>query len=175
MQIREFGRVHGTTLVCETIPALERLPFVPKNPVFFGWNVKWNGSTRWKFSGIKGIPSKVFLFFRFNRNDRDKLYQSHSCHSLTHGRRLCEPGTSRPSLPSSIGRYSIVFWPVFNGRNKLFRFVPKNPTRKFHANGKRSIPALLSALSPDFFLLLVCASRWNYLRVSKHSVDRVFL
>ena len=54
------------------------------------------------------MPSKVFLFFRFNRNDRDKLYhlqKSHLCHSLTHGRRLCEPGTSRPSLPSSLGSF----------------------------------------------------------------------
>ena len=76
-----------------------------KTILFSRWNVKLNGSTRWKFSGIEGMPPS---FFHFNQNDRDKLYhlqKSHSCHSLTHGRRLCEPGTSRPSLPSSTGSF----------------------------------------------------------------------
>ena len=92
-----------------------------------------------------GMPSKVFLFFRFNRNDWDKLYhlqKSHLCHSLTHGRQLCEPGTSHPSLLSSTGSF------FTNGTASYFDpFLPeeincstcsKNPTQKFHANGQRS-------------------------------------
>ena len=40
---------------------------------FCGWNVKWNGSTRWKFSETEGMASKVFLFFRFKRKAKIPL------------------------------------------------------------------------------------------------------
>ena len=94
-----------------------------------------------KRNTFKGIPP----FFPFSQNDQDKLYhlqKSHSCHSLTHGQQLCEPGTSRPSLLSSIGSF------LTNGTASYFdpflteeinrSICPQNPTRKFHANGKRS-------------------------------------
>ena len=125
----------------------------------FGWNVKWNGSTRWKFSGIEGMPSKVFLFFRFNRNDRDKLYhlqKSYLCHSLTHCRWLCEPWhLSRPSLPSSTGSFltngtTASYFDPFLPEEINCSICPKNLTRKFHANGKRSrckyVPQLFASI-----------------------------
>ena len=46
-----------------------RFPFVWKNRLF-RWEIKWNGPFHWKFFGKKGIPSEVFLFSRFSRNDR---------------------------------------------------------------------------------------------------------
>ena len=48
---------------------LERFPFVWKNRLF-RWEIKWNGPFHWNFFGKKGIPSEVFLFSRFSRNDR---------------------------------------------------------------------------------------------------------
>ena len=51
-----------------------------------------------KIFRIEGMPSKVFLFFHFNGNDQDHLQKSHSCHSLTHGRRFVNLGTSCPRL-----------------------------------------------------------------------------
>ena len=50
-------------------PDKERFPFVWKNRLF-RWEIKWNGPFHWKFFGKKGIPSEVFLFSRFSRNDR---------------------------------------------------------------------------------------------------------
>ena len=80
------------------------LPFVSKKR-FLGWNVKWNGSTRWKFPGIEGMPLKVFLFFGFNWNDRDKLYhwqKSHPCHSLVAPcKRIGNPESSKVLLLES--------------------------------------------------------------------------
>ena len=51
----------------------ERLPFVWKNRLF-QWENKWNGSFQRKFSGKKVIPSKVLLFSRFDRFNRNFLY-----------------------------------------------------------------------------------------------------
>ena len=51
----------------------ERLPFVWKTRKFRG-EFKWNGSSRWKFSGKKVIPFEVLPFSRFYRNDRNFLY-----------------------------------------------------------------------------------------------------
>ena len=48
----------------------ERLPFVWKTRKFRG-EFKWNGSSRWKFSGKKVIPFEVLPFYR---NDRNFLY-----------------------------------------------------------------------------------------------------
>lgn len=45
-----------------------------KKLCFFERNVKWNGSTRWKFSGTQGIHSGVFLFYHSYRNDRNQPY-----------------------------------------------------------------------------------------------------
>ena len=52
---------------------LERLPFVRKTRKFRG-EFKWNGSSRWKFSGKKVMPFEVFPFSRFYWNDRNLLY-----------------------------------------------------------------------------------------------------
>ena len=51
----------------------ERLPFVWKTRKFRG-EFKWNGSSRWKFSGKKVIPFEVLPFSRSYRNDRNFLY-----------------------------------------------------------------------------------------------------
>ena len=40
----------------------------------FQWENKWNGSFQRKFSGKKVIPSKVLLFSRFDRFDRNFPY-----------------------------------------------------------------------------------------------------
>ena len=40
----------------------------------FREELKWNGSSRWKFSGKKVIPFEVLPFSRFYRNDRNFLY-----------------------------------------------------------------------------------------------------
>ena len=61
------GRPDG--LVNGLPDGLERFPFVWKNRLF-RWEIKWNGPFHWKFFGKKGIPSEVFLFSRFSRNDR---------------------------------------------------------------------------------------------------------
>ena len=83
--------------------------------------------TRWKVSGIKGMPSKVFLFYRLQRSHYN----------------FVNLGTSRPSLPSSTGSF------LTNGTASYFdpflteeinrSICPKNPTWKFHANDKRSL------------------------------------
>ena len=52
---------------------LERLPFVWKTRKFRG-EFKWNGSSRWKFSGKKVMPFEVSPFSRFYWNDRNLLY-----------------------------------------------------------------------------------------------------
>ena len=52
---------------------LERLPFVWKTRKFRG-EFKWNGSSRWKFSGKKVIPSGVLPFSRSYRKDQNFLY-----------------------------------------------------------------------------------------------------
>ena len=52
---------------------LERLPFVWKTRKFRG-ELKWNGLSRWKFSGNKTIPFEVLPFSRFCRNNRNFLY-----------------------------------------------------------------------------------------------------
>ena len=51
----------------------ERLPFVWKNRLF-QWENKWNGSFQRKFSGKKVMPSKVLLFSRFDRFNRNFLF-----------------------------------------------------------------------------------------------------
>ena len=55
-----------------------------------------------------------------------------ACHSLTHGRRLCEPGTSRPSLPSSIGLFmtngTASYFDPFLPEEINCSICPKNPT-----------------------------------------------
>ena len=53
--------------------ARERLPFVWKNRLL-QWENKWNGAFQRKFSGKKVIPSKVLLFSRFDRFNRNFLY-----------------------------------------------------------------------------------------------------
>ena len=50
-----------------------RSPFVWKTRKLQG-EFKWNGSSRWKFSGKKVIPFEVKYFCRFYRNDRIFLY-----------------------------------------------------------------------------------------------------
>ena len=50
-----------------------RLPFVWKTRKFWG-EVKWNGSSRWKFSGKKSNTFRGITFSRFCRNDRSFLY-----------------------------------------------------------------------------------------------------
>ena len=40
----------------------------------FREELKWNGSSRWKFSGKKVIPFEVLPFSRSYRNDRNFLY-----------------------------------------------------------------------------------------------------
>ena len=49
------------------------LPFVWKTWWFQG-ELKWDGSSRWKFSWEEVIPFEVLLFSRFYRNDRNFLY-----------------------------------------------------------------------------------------------------
>ena len=69
----------------EKVENLERFPFVWKNQLF-RWESKWNGLFHWKFFGKKGIPSEVFLFSRFYRNDRKiavPFAATHKCHSKT--------------------------------------------------------------------------------------------
>ena len=51
----------------------ERLPFVWKTRKFRA-EFKWNGSSRWKFSGKKVIPFEVLPFSRSYRNDPNFLY-----------------------------------------------------------------------------------------------------
>ena len=61
------------TVNTEFILNNERLPFVWKTRKFRG-EFKWNGSSRWKFSGKKVIPFQVLPFSLFYRNDRNFLY-----------------------------------------------------------------------------------------------------
>ena len=76
----------------------------------------------------------VFLFFRFN---------------LT--RAILSPtvddfvnlGTTRPSLPSLTNGTASYFDP-FLPEEINCSICPKNPTRKFHANGKRSLSSSFS-------------------------------
>ena len=70
----------------------------------------------------------------FNWNDQDTLYylqKSHSCHSLTHDRRLCEPWHYSPQSTNlnwvDLDKwYSIIFWPIFTARNILFHLSQKS-------------------------------------------------
>ena len=64
-----------------------------------------------------------------------------------------------PVYRAQLGRfwqigYSIVFWPVFTGRNILFHLSQKS-TRKFHTNGKRSS----TSRRTFFFSPHVCSSK----------------
>ena len=89
-----------------------------------------------KISGIEGMPSNVFLFFRFNRNctickNRTRAILSPAVDDFVN------LGTSRPSLLSSTGLF------LTNGTASYFDpFLPEeinfHLSRKFHANGKRS-------------------------------------
>ena len=52
---------------------IERFTLVWKTRKFRE-ELKWNGSSRWKFSGKKVIPFEVLPFSRSYRNDRNFLY-----------------------------------------------------------------------------------------------------
>ena len=64
-EIRNQAIVHFYINACPE----EHFPFVWKNRLL-RWEIKWNGPFHWKFFDNKGIPSEVFLFSRFSRNDR---------------------------------------------------------------------------------------------------------
>ena len=73
---------------------------------------------------------EAILFFRFNWNDRDKLYH---LQNLTHA-------ILSPTVGSFLtnGTASYFFDPVLPEEINC-SICPKNPTRKCHANGKHSL------------------------------------
>ena len=90
-----------------------------KKPGFFGWNVKWNGSTRWRFSGIEGMLRRYSSFF-ISTEMTGISYTI--CKNLT--RAILSPTLAlvAPVYRAQLSR----FWPVFTGRNKLFYLSQKS-------------------------------------------------
>ena len=89
------------------------LPFVWKTWWFQG-ELKWDGSSRWKFSGEEEIPFEVLLFSRFYRNDWNFLYH---LSALT----IC---MENPVIPARIKMEWFIPVEIFWRRINTFRGLP---------------------------------------------------
>ena len=140
-----------TSLIIRKSQCVGVLTICTQKTFFFGW--KSNGTVQpgENFPESKECLRRCSSFFCFNRNDQDKLYH---LQNLT--RAILSPtvddfvnlGTSRPSLPSSTGLFltngTASYLDLFLPEEINCSICPKNPTQKFHANGKRSKSSLVT-------------------------------